>query len=337
MKSNLELVTERWQDLVKEESDDEYSAARYRVGGTPSFGVFLLSRYPDRTPAIEMGPISPDITKSAPLPDMKGIESGIAADGSQFYLVIDLKLAGAIDVFLVLVARLCEDLADISHSITAYGVINEVLSFWKSFFSTDRKQLGESGQTGLYGELLLISELLNNRIPARILMKAWRGSEGAHQDFQFPGVSAEVKSTVAKITDKATISSLRQLEIVGAGDLYLVQVILDLHESGNNTLPRIVRDLRESLSHNSFNQLMFEEKLLAYGYRNKDDSRYSKRSYTLRKIRIFHVNSSFPKLTSSDVVDGVLEASYVISLAGVMDSSIDLGEFVNYLKEPTDE
>ncbi|WP_445359734.1 PD-(D/E)XK motif protein [Microbulbifer sp. EKSA005] len=336
MNTDLETVTERWQDLVREEPG-EYNAARYRVGGTPSFGVFLLSRYPDRTPAIELGPIRPDITKSAPLPSMKGIESAVVADGGQFYLAMDLKQFGATSVFLVLAARLCEDLQDISHPITAYGVINEVLSCWKSFFATDRKHLGEQSQTGLYGELLLILMLFNNGIPVRKLLKAWRGSDGAHQDFQFPGVSAEVKSTVAITTDKVSISSLRQLENVGAGDLYLIQVVLDLHEGGNNTLPFIVSDLREAFSANSVDQLMFEEKLLTYGYRDEDNSHYSGRSYTLRKVRVFQVDTEFPKLTSFDVVGGVVEASYVISLTGVMEASLDLEAFVDRLQECIDE
>ena len=61
------------------------------------------------------------------------------------------------------------------------------------------------------------------------------GSEGSHQDFHFPKLSAEVKSTVAVTTDRISISSLRQLENIGSGDLYLIQVILDLHENGDNT------------------------------------------------------------------------------------------------------
>ena len=52
-------------------------------------------------------------------------------------------------------------------------------------------------------------------------------------------------------------------------------------------LPSLVDDLRKVFVESNTNQLIFEEKLLVYGYRDEDNLRYSGRSYTLRKIRIF--------------------------------------------------
>ena len=336
MNTDLEAITERWQNLVREEPG-EYRAARYRVGGTPSFGVFILAKYPEITPAMEMGPISPSIIKSTPLPEMKGIGLSMVTYSNQFYLSMELKQVGATDVFFILAAKLCEELREIPSPITAYSAINEVLSYWKAFFATDRKHLGESSQTGLYGELLLIRILLDDGISARKLLRAWRGSEGAHQDFQFPGISVETKSTVAVLTDRVSISSLRQLESIGAGNLYLAQVILDQHEYGSSTLPHLIDDLRKVFSNSNTDQLAFEEKLLKCGYRDDDDSHYSGRSYSLRKVRIFLVDKDFPKLTSSDVMKGILGASYEISLEGVMNSVLDLRVLVEQLRESDDE
>lgn len=336
MKTELETIKERWQDLIRQ-NPGEYSAARYRVGGTSRFGVFILSRYPGKSPAIEMGPISSDMYKSAPMPVIKGVELGMVAHSGQIYLSMDLRQEGATDVFLILAARLCEELREITQPITAYAVINNVLSSWKSFFSADRKHLSESSQTGLYGELLFIRMMFDNGVPAQKLLSAWRGSEGSHQDFHFPKLSAEVKSTVAVTTDRISISSLRQLENIGTGDLYLIQVILDLHENGDNTLPSLVDDLRKVFVESNTNQLMFEEKLLVYGYRDEDNLRYSGRSYTLRKIRIFPVHEKFPKLITSNVEEGVLEASYVISLSGLIETNVDFDSFTRYLKDSDDK
>ena len=286
---------------------------------------------------MEMGPISSDMYKSAPMPEMKGVEMGMVAYSGKIYLSMDLKQADATDVFLILAARLCEELREISQPITAYGVINNILTSWKSFFSTDKKHLGESGQTGLYGELLVIRMMFDNGVPAQILLSAWRGSEGSHQDFHFPKLSAEVKSTVAVTTDRISISSLRQLENIGSGDLYLIQVILDLHENGDNTLPSLVDELRKLFTDTSTTQLLFEEKLLVYGYRDEDNLHYSGRSYTLRKIRIFPIHEEFPKLTTSNVVEGVLEASYVISLSGLIETNVDFDSFTRYLKNSDDK
>jgi hypothetical protein len=322
MVSDLDTIRAKWRDLNVDPLGDA-TAARYRIGGTPKFGVFLLVRYPEKTPALEMGPLTPDVVKSSPLPDIKGIEQHLTTEARRHYLAMDLKQIGAVDVFLTLAARLCEELKDTSYPISAYGRIRDVLTIWQSFFSPDRRALTEARQTGLAGELIFLDTVIESGVEQTLALRSWKGSEKSHHDFHFQGVSVEVKSTTAVRTDVVSISNLRQLEKTGADRLLLTQVMLDVHEVGDFTLPNLVKRMRDRYEAISGDLLCLEEKLVEAGYRAEDEVHYVSRSYTLRKIKSFPVDDQFPKIITSDVDDGVLDAVYKISLAGVEDTALD--------------
>jgi len=319
MSEILDNIRARWADL-NSESSTENITARYRIGGSASFGVFLLIKYPQKAPAIELGPIGIDIVKSSPLPAMKGLKQGLSTEADKIYLTIDLKIVSAIDVFLILAARLCEELDGIRKPITAYNKIHNVLFQWQSFFASDRKALSRARQIGLAGELLLILKALDKEMDPDDLLKSWKGSERKHHDFQFDGFALEVKSTTANKTDEIEITSLRQLDNTGAGDLYLSQVLLDEHEYGDQALPDLVAKMRKAYRSLEKSALDLEEKLLMAGYQDKDANDYVSPSYTLRLIKSYLVDESFPKLTGNDIPDGVLEASYKISVANLQDN-----------------
>jgi hypothetical protein len=246
---------------------------------------------------------------------------------------MDLKQPRATDVFLTLAARLCQELVSEQLPITAYGIVIDVLKHWQQFFSPERKALSQSEQTGLAGELVFMSQLLDRGIPQYTVLKSWKGSDKSHHDFQFQRLAIEVKATTAVNTELVSISSLRQLESLGTETLYLSQVALDVHEHGDTTLPDLVDHLRAVFSASSIDQLLFEEKLVKGGFRDEDVQHYSSPSYTLRKVRTFEVDAEFPKVTTRDVVDGVLAATYRISLAGVSTKSLSFEKVVCKLKD----
>lgn len=336
MDTELTTIRARWDDLSQDALGDA-TAARYRIGGTPRFGVFLLVRYPGKTPALELGPLTPDVIKSPSFPIMKGIEFHLAAEAKNHYLAMDLKQVGAVEVFLTLAARLCERLKDVTHPITAYNTIHDVLIQWQSFFSPDRRILTDSQQIGLAGELIFMDILINDGLNQQSALKSWRGSERSHHDFHFQNLSVEVKSTTAVKTDEVSISNLRQLEKVGADQLFLAQVMLDIHENGASTLPDLVSLVRHRYSVIGSEQLCLEEKLVRAGYRTEDEGQYSSRSYTLRSVRSFSVDDDFPKITTSEVSEGVLEASYKISIAGIKSKALSIEHITGLLKDKASE
>lgn len=336
MANDINQVVHTWESLL-DEYGTQSQTARYKISGSPKFGAYLAIRFDDRTPMLEFGPITPDLVKDSPLPSIKGIESSLSYHNRELFLSVSLKQAGSTDIFLILAARLKDELAGIDYPVTGYNVIRKVLVVWRTFFSTENITLSGAEQIGLAGELVLAHMLMDKGIDEVSVVRSWKGSEGSHHDFQFSSASAEVKATIAHDIETVSISSLRQLDATGTRKLFLVQVVMDSHDYGEQTLPHLVENLRQRLSLFPTERLEFEEKLLASGYRDKDESHYNQQSFQIRKVRVFLVDKSFPKLTQDSTPDGIVGATYQVNLGTVAGHVLPFGDLISVLSSNQDD
>lgn len=277
---------------------------------------------------LEFGPITPDLLKDTPLPSIKGIDSGLSYHNRELFLSLTLNQPASIDIFLTLAARLTDELSGVDYPVTGYNVIRKVLVVWRTFFSSEKKILSGPEQTGLAGELILAHMFMENGIEEATAIRAWKGSERSHHDFQLPLATVEVKATIAHNIETVTISSLRQLDPTGTKQLFLAQVVMDSHDHGEQTLPHLVDAIRQRVSAFPADRLEFEEKLLAAGYRDRDETHYSQQSFQVRKVRAFHVDDSFPKLTHDLIPEGITEATYQINLGTVAEQALSFDDFM---------
>lgn len=327
MASNIDQIVRAWESLF-DESGEPSQTARYRICGSPRFGAYLAIRFDDKAPVLEFGPITPDLLKNAPLPVIKGVDSELSYHNQELFLSLILKQTASIDIFLTLAARLTDELSGVDYPITGYNVIRKVLVVWRSFFSSEQKILSGPEQTGLAGELILASMFMDNGVEEATVIRAWKGSERSHHDFQLPPASVEVKATIAHNIETVSISSLRQLDPTGTQKLFLAQVAMDSHDHGDQTLPNLVKNIRQRLSPFPADRLEFEEKLLASGYRDKDESHYAQQSFQVRKVRAFCVDEKFPKLTHDSIPEGIVEANYQINLGKVALQSLTFDDLM---------
>lgn len=327
MASDIDHIVETWESLL-DEPGTKSQTARYRISGSPRFGAYLAIRFDDRAPMLEFGPITLDLVKDTPLPSIKGVESGLSYHNKELFLSLSLKQPSSIDIFLTLAARLSDELARIDYPVTGYNVIRKILVVWRTFFSTDKQILSGPEQIGLAGELVLAHTLMDNGIEEATVIRGWKGSEKSHHDFQLPFATVEVKATIAHNTETVSISSLRQLDPTGTKKLFLVQVAMDSHDHGEHTLPHLVKSIRLRLSISPADRLEFEEKLLASGYRDKDENHYSRQSFQVRRVRVFRVDANFPKLTHDSIPEGIVEATYQINLGKVAQQAISFDDFM---------
>ncbi len=65
---------------------------------------------------------------------------------------------------------------------------------------------------GLWGELHTLHKLLLVSAERAIVLRGWQGNSAASQDFQYPSLAIEVKTTAAKQPQTVRISSERQLD-----------------------------------------------------------------------------------------------------------------------------
>lgn len=325
--SNIDQIIRAWESLLDEPGESSQTA-RYRICGSSRFGAYLAISFEDRSPVLDFGPITPDLVKDAPLPSIKGIDSGLSSHNRDLFLSLTLKQPASIDIFLTLAARLTDDLSGVDYPVTGYNVIRKVLVVWRTFFSSEKKILSGPEQTGLAGELFLAHMFMDNGIEEAIVIRGWKGSERSHHDFQLPFATVEGKATIAHNMETVSISSLRQLDPTGTKQLFLAQVAMDSHDHGEQTLPHLVKSIRQRLSLFPADRLVFEEKLLASGYRDKDETHYSQQSFQVRKVRAFRVDENLPKLTHDSIPEGIVEATYQINLGTVAQQALSFDDFM---------
>ena len=113
----------------------------------------------------------------------------------------------------------------------------------------------------------------------------------------------------------ASISSEYQMDNSDLpGKLFLRFYALRTSQSGGETLPERVAMLRGRLHENLSELQKFDEKLKKYGYFDEATDSYTI-GYYQRDNYCFSVEDGFPKITKSNLPQGVSNLTYRISIA----------------------
>ena len=248
-------------------------------------------------------------------PECDGLEILAVTLDHHAYLGVALREARFSDVF----AALAEDLAhkievEAPEGTSPVRLFLGQLRRWQRFLASAREGLDPAAQRGLWGELHFLRTRLFPLLGG-IAANAWKGPDGAHQDFQFASAWIEVKTTIAKQPQSVRISSERQLDETRAPVLFLHVLALEVHEGGLATLPEEIAMVRQALAAWPGARETFEDALLAAGYLDQHAARYAKVGYAVRQTQNFLVQGDFPRLVEAALPRGIGEASYSLSLA----------------------
>ena len=190
------------------------------------------------------------------------------------------------------------------------------LKMWKHFLDDYGVEgLNTSARIGLFGELRFLHHYLMSEIGAPQAISAWTGPHRKQQDFQMSGIAIEVKSSTAKQHQKIPIASEQQLDETGLNSLYLYHLSLrDLHDGGE-TLPELIDKIRMDLSDYPESLGQFNDLLFMAGYLDEHRVKYEEKGYSVRNEQIFCVGEGFPRITEKDLVSGVGDVHYSVSLS----------------------
>ena len=313
-----------------------------RIDKTASIKIHAACVFPHKGLMLEVGPIRNQwIPQDFHKPKIKGINILLKpidkVPGSDMTLLLELQQSEAIDVFSVFVARVCEELDEITKPEIAVKTVIALIEKWKEFFAGGSDALSDERQTGLYGELYLLHYLSLSGIELGQLLKAWTGSKKTNQDYEFGLVAIEVKTTAAIDTSKINITNLRQLDDTGLDYLLVARISLDARQGTEHTLPCLIGALRREIQETAPEaSLSFEEKLLASAYQDKHEEQYKYRSYTERDMAFFKVEKDFPRLTKHNLPDGVIKASYEISSEACRDYIIEKDNVLDIVRKYCD-
>lgn len=238
------------------------------------------------------------------------------------------------DVF----SALAEDLArrveqEGGEPALAVAVLIGQLARWQKFLAASASGLEAEAQRGLWAELHCLQTLLLPLVGAAAVI-AWKGPEGAHQDFQFASARVEVKTTMGTQPQSVRITSERQLDDTHGPPLFLHVLALEAQAEGADTLPARVAALRLALTSTSSASEQFEDLLLAAGYLDRDAPRYANPGYAVRRADSFRVAPGFPRIIEAQIATGVGYVAYDLDLAACAPFAVHPDAFLLALAAP---
>jgi hypothetical protein len=263
------------------------------------------------------------------LPQGQGFEiSLLAADlagDDQFWLALARRPGGSLELFVMMAQDLVR-LLDSSPVQDSDRLLDQFLfriRAWQDFMDRHRDGvLSPEAELGLFGELVLVSRMIDLGMPAANVLDAWRGPLDSPQDFMLGGGAIEVKTTLSAGGFPAIITSLEQLDDSLCRPLFLAAVRLALDPSGAS-LPARAGALREQMGEDRRALDLFELRLMQAGLLFTTAERYSRR-YRHVSTFIMQVGERFPRLTRAQIHPAIRKARYEIDLELVGASDVGL-------------
>lgn len=203
----------------------------------------------------------------------------------------------------------------------ASQVVTRVLAKWRRFWGqAPRHLLSLEEQLGLFAELWFLRVWLIPMVGLSEAVQRWRGPFGSRHDFEWAGKSVEVKATASVHERVHRIHGLDQLLPPEAGVLLLFSQRLREEAGATNSLPNLVALCREQLVGEPHILSQFEGALIQVGYSIADADEYSQLRLRVVEEGLYQVQADFPRLTKSELRDGLLpgvrDVNYEIILDG---------------------
>jgi hypothetical protein len=182
-----------------------------------------------------------------------------------------------------------------------------VLNRWRALFQSSPAPLSADGLAGLFGELVVLNQLLAGESTA---VDFWTGPTGHRHDFTVGTQGIEVKASTAPKDRKVRIHGVYQLQPPPHGNLDLVWIRLERVAEHGTTIGDLVDRARHAGEDDT--GLLF--KLAEAGYRPADADLYRDVRFAVQEERWYEVDDDFPRVEPSSAPPGVTDLDYTLDL-----------------------
>lgn len=300
--------------------------------------LFLGIRRPENHKALMLRVPSDLVPEPRMLPETRGLRVTVEKlpdDPSESAsIVVQLRDVNFIEVFTAFCTILVNRVCGATTSSRAAGELLSQVTQWQRFLDARSEGLSEEGQRGLYGELYLLRRLLKTSGRA-VLVGGWIGPSGAAQDFRFGEVALEVKTSIAGEPQAITVNGERQLDDSGLRGLYLGCLSIDRRAGVGETLPALVRSLRDYLKDRPVEAGELESGLVEFGYLDVHEQRYKPFGFSIRNERFYIVQEGFPRITEANLPSAVGQVHYRIALAGCASYAVSYEDMADAISATT--
>jgi hypothetical protein len=282
------------------------------------YAVLVGRRFPGGDEAVLVGFQRSTYRDDVPLPSSRGFaverpEDG-ALDPMQDWFALSRR-SGSVAMFAAMAADvigLLETSGEPDDERLLQLFLGRIRA-WQEFMEKERDGvLGPEAEMGLFGELLVLLDLLDVGVPTGTALDWWRGPSDALHDYQVGSGAIEVKTTIAAVGFPAMIGSLEQLDGSMRQPLFVSAVRLAAAESGDR-LPDLVARARLRVQAQLGHVGVLDSRLIQAGYLHVFADRYTRR-FGLRGTKYLLVDDEFPKLTRAGVPRSIIKAQYVVDI-----------------------
>lgn len=329
------MLLESWRALSARDKSEGWQTIPLDITGN----VTLLAgrHYPDDTEALLIGFQSVSLPASRHLPQGQGfrvekVKSQVLG-GNQVWIALSRLPDGTLDMFTIMAQDIVQTVSEhaLQNESSIFQVFLGRIRAWQSFMDkASVSSLSAEAETGLFGELCMLEEMLTQGVFPRLAVEAWVGPVDGLQDFRLGDGAIEVKSTVAVKTFPAKISSLDQLDESQIRPLYLAGIRLELTDSGM-TLPEYAAAVRVYFEDEPAAVNTFDCRLLQAGLLMAFSDRYSRRFKPV-STNVYLITDTFPRLTRATVPLEISKASYELDLALVNTGPLTMKEAIETLR-----
>ena len=202
----------------------------------------------------------------------------------------------------------------ITDAVKTFG---NTLLRWKNLFECVRHTgLSQEEQQGLYGELRFLKKCLISASDSYYdIVRNYVGTNRNLRDFQGKAWAVEVKTTSTNNPQTLTINGERQLDDSMIDHLFLYHCSVEVSEKTGETLPEMVKSIRNLLKDDVAAHSLFNAKLFEAGYIDTQEHLSNNRCYHIRKEDFFHVKDKFPRIREKELRNGVGNVKYTISIS----------------------
>lgn len=250
-------------------------------------------------------------------------------DKELYFIDLLCKLPHLNELFSIIITEILEEIEK-DHEFP-YKKCKIVIERWRELLAkANPRRLSEDTLQGIFGELWYLRELSATDLNA---IDYWVGPQGNPHDFSSGKIDLEIKTTSRKARS-FWINGIYQLTPPEDGVLYLCTIKLDRVKSGGESVPDIIKSLKEI----GINYTKLLSLLIELDYSTNDNKYYKNFRYQIMENRVYLVDDDFPKITihsfkGDSLPKSVIDIKYLIDITSEPPIPITYDEVSQLLKD----
>lgn len=290
-----------------------------QIGHACKCQVLAGRHFPGNEEALLVGFALVHVPPADQLPQGRGFlvsRGNLGADMADYtWVTLCRQNAGSLELFAMMSDDVLTTLEGLESTDDArlFNTFIARIRGWQEFMKKSGDGvLGAEEEIGLYGELIILQDLMSVRVPCFSAVEAWKGPLGGIHDFTFGTGAIEVKTTASSNGFPVTIGSLEQMDDSLVRPIYLAAIRLSFNASGH-TLKEKIGSLRDMVSDDPVALANLNSRLLEGGFIDAFADRYTRRFSQISQ-RLIEISGDFPRLTRENVAIQIRKVLYELDL-----------------------